>query len=73
MRAVIVYESMFGNTHAVAQHVAEGVDAVASTTVVSMPCSDNASAVLRPAGPAPAMTTGSGISFRLRSVIPGAS
>ncbi len=36
MQAVVVYESMFGNTHAVAQHIAEGIDAVATTTVVSV-------------------------------------
>jgi hypothetical protein len=26
MRALVVYESMFGNTHAVAQHIAEGIE-----------------------------------------------
>lgn len=36
MRALVVYESMFGNTHAVAQHIAEGIDDLASTTVVSV-------------------------------------
>jgi len=36
MRALVVYESMFGNTHAVAEHIAEGIDAVATTTVVSV-------------------------------------
>ena len=36
MQAVVVYESMFGNTHAVAQHIAEGIDAGATTTVVSV-------------------------------------
>jgi hypothetical protein len=34
MRAVVVYESMFGNTHAVAEHIAEGIHTVAETTVV---------------------------------------
>jgi hypothetical protein len=34
MRALVVYESMFGNTHAVAQHIAEGIGSVADTTVV---------------------------------------
>jgi hypothetical protein len=29
MRALVVYESMFGNTHAVAQHIAEGIEASA--------------------------------------------
>jgi hypothetical protein len=36
MRALIVYESMFGNTHAVAQHIAEGIDTAATTEVVSV-------------------------------------
>ncbi len=36
MRAVIVYESMFGNTHAVAERIAEGVQTIAETTVVSV-------------------------------------
>ena len=36
MRALVVYESMFGNTHAVAQHIAEGIDAVATAAVVSV-------------------------------------
>ena len=34
MRALVVYESMFGNTHAVAQHIAEGIETVFETTVV---------------------------------------
>jgi len=34
MRAVVVYESMFGNTHAVAEHIAEGIQTLAETTVV---------------------------------------
>ena len=34
MHAVVVYESMFGNTHAVAQHIAEGIEPVFETTVV---------------------------------------
>jgi hypothetical protein len=34
MRALVVYESMFGNTHAVAQHIAEGIEASAETTVL---------------------------------------
>ena len=36
MRALIVYESMFGNTHAVAQHIAEGIETVFAATVVSV-------------------------------------
>ena len=36
MRAVVIYESMFGNTHAVAQHIAEGIDSEATATVVSV-------------------------------------
>ena len=36
MRAVVIYESMFGNTHAVAQHIAEGIDSTATTTVISV-------------------------------------
>jgi hypothetical protein len=36
VRALVVYESMFGNTHAVAQHIAEGIDAIATATVVSV-------------------------------------
>jgi len=27
VRAVVIYESMFGNTHAVAEHIAEGIEA----------------------------------------------
>ncbi len=34
MRALVVYESMFGNTHTVAQHIAEGIEPTADTTVV---------------------------------------
>ncbi len=34
MRAVVVYESMFGNTHTVAQHIAEGVGTIFETTIV---------------------------------------
>jgi hypothetical protein len=30
MRALVVYESMFGNTHTVAQHIAEGIEAASS-------------------------------------------
>jgi hypothetical protein len=26
MRAIVIYESMFGNTHAVAEHIAEGIE-----------------------------------------------
>ncbi len=36
MRALVVYESMFGNTHAVAEHVAEGIDDVIEATVVGV-------------------------------------
>lgn len=38
MRAVVVYESMFGNTHAVAQYIAEGIDTVGdgSTAVLAV-------------------------------------
>ena len=34
MRALIVYESRFGNTHAVAAHIADGIRTVAETTLV---------------------------------------
>ena len=34
MRAVVIYESMFGNTHAVAEHIAEGIEAVFEATVI---------------------------------------
>ena len=34
MRAIVIYESMFGNTHAVAQHIAEGIEAVFEAAVV---------------------------------------
>jgi hypothetical protein len=33
---LVVYESMFGNTHAVAQHIAEGIETISETTVVSV-------------------------------------
>lgn len=36
MRALVVYESMFGNTHAVAENIADGVRTVADTVVVSV-------------------------------------
>jgi len=36
MRALVVYESMFGNTHAVAQHITEGIETFAEATVVSV-------------------------------------
>ncbi|HSP29293.1 MAG TPA: flavodoxin domain-containing protein [Ilumatobacteraceae bacterium] len=36
MRALVVYESMFGNTHAVAAHIAEGIQTVAEATVVTV-------------------------------------
>lgn len=36
MRALIVYESMFGNTHTVAQHISEGVETVFETTIVAV-------------------------------------
>ena len=44
MRALIVYESMFGNTHTVAQHIAEGVGTVFETTIV--PVHDATSALI---------------------------
>jgi hypothetical protein len=34
MRAVVVYESMFGNTHVIADHIAEGLRTRSETTVV---------------------------------------
>jgi hypothetical protein len=34
VRALVIYESMFGNTHIVANHVAEGIGTVFETTVV---------------------------------------
>lgn len=36
MRAVVVYESMFGNTHVVAQHVADGIGTVMEATAISV-------------------------------------
>jgi hypothetical protein len=36
MRALVVYESMFGNTHTVAQHIAEGIEASAEATVLAV-------------------------------------
>jgi hypothetical protein len=36
MRALVVYESMFGNTHAVAQHIAEGIETSIDATVVAV-------------------------------------
>ena len=36
MRALVVYESMFGNTHAVAQHIAEGIEALVEAKVVAV-------------------------------------
>lgn len=36
MRALVVYESMFGNTHAVAQHIAEGIEASGGVTVLAV-------------------------------------
>lgn len=35
MRALVVYESMFGNTHDIAEHVAEGLRTVHEVTVVA--------------------------------------
>jgi hypothetical protein len=35
MRGVVVYESMFGNTHEVAEHIAEGLRSTHTVTVVS--------------------------------------
>jgi len=34
MRVVVVYESMFGNTHVIADHIAEGLRTRSETTVV---------------------------------------
>lgn len=36
MRAVVVYESMFGNTHVIADHVADGLRSGAEVTVVAV-------------------------------------
>ena len=36
MRAVIVYESMFGNTHAIADAVGKGLDPMLEVVVVSL-------------------------------------
>ena len=36
MRAVVVYESMFGNTHVIADHVADGLRSRLDTVVVSV-------------------------------------
>lgn len=35
MKAAVVYESMYGNTHSVAEAIAEGLGSVAATEVVS--------------------------------------
>ena len=32
VRALVIYESMFGNTHAVAEHIAEGIESAFETT-----------------------------------------
>ncbi len=40
MRALVVYESMYGNTHAVAGHVATGLRAVYEVTVVPVAGAD---------------------------------
>ena len=37
MHAVVVYESMFGNTHEIAQHIAEGIDTVVDGPVQVLP------------------------------------
>lgn len=47
MRALVVYESMFGNTHAVAEHIAEGIQTLAETIVV--PVHDATAALLHAA------------------------
>jgi hypothetical protein len=36
MRAIVVYESMFGNTHVVAERIAEGIGTVMETSVMSL-------------------------------------
>lgn len=36
MHAVVVYESMFGNTHVIADHIAEGLRSRLETTVVAV-------------------------------------
>ena len=36
MRAIVVYESMYGNTHRIAEAVAEGLSTAAETEVVSV-------------------------------------
>ena len=36
MRALVVYESMFGNTHTIARHIAEGIDTVGESNIVSV-------------------------------------
>jgi hypothetical protein len=36
MRAVVVYESMFGNTHVVAEHIADGIGTLMETTAISV-------------------------------------
>ena len=36
VKALVVYESMFGNTHAVAQHIAEGIETVFEASVVAV-------------------------------------
>jgi hypothetical protein len=40
MRAVIVYESMFGNTHAIAEAIGEGLGVGASVTVTGVSAAD---------------------------------
>lgn len=36
MRALVVYESMFGNTHTVAEHIAEGIETVFEARLVTV-------------------------------------
>lgn len=36
MRALVLYESMYGNTHVIADAIARGLESVAGTTVVSV-------------------------------------
>jgi hypothetical protein len=46
MRAVVVYESMFGNTHVIADHIADGLRAVLDGAVEVLPVGDATSDVV---------------------------
>jgi multimeric flavodoxin WrbA len=69
MRALIVYESMYGNTHVVAEHIAEGLRPSFDVTVVSVADATaelvKASDLLVCGGPTHMHSMSSGLSRRL--------